>query len=417
MKTKLLKLALCAVALLPMGAWADGITQTTLWTFDQYYPGTLLPGGSGTDSDRHMEYAGLYINGMSHASSPHAVSVANGSSYAQSTIAEKTVNMVSCLSFVGPQNSDLKNNRSASSYTADCVAFQAGVAGTVYVDIAGNSGSDRTFNIYVASGSGSESATKNTTTMTSGRSVISASVTEGASVFISVSAGSWSLYAVKFVPTSEASTNKVITMSDMGVMTFSDTHAWTLPAGLKAYTLRALTNGKPATYEIASGSTIPAMTAVILQGEHGQNYTLTSADVTGAGTQDGSTALAMNNMLRPVIKDYNLPASNTIGTGTNNTWYNFILVKDGDNMVFKQSSGSGNITAGKAFYAVRSDLVNFPSGDAHIFLDLGSNETTSIEKVKNNMSEEAHIFDLQGRRILQPSKGLYIVNGKKVIIK
>ena len=28
-----------------------------------------------------------------------------------------------------------------------------------------------------------------------------------------------------------------------------------------------------------------------------------------------------------------------------------------------------------------------------------------------------HYYDLQGRRVLQPTKGMYIVNGKKVVIK
>ena len=32
------------------------------------------------------------------------------------------------------------------------------------------------------------------------------------------------------------------------------------------------------------------------------------------------------------------------------------------------------------------------------------------EEIKNN-----HIFDLQGRRVANPSKGLYIINGKKVV--
>jgi hypothetical protein len=27
------------------------------------------------------------------------------------------------------------------------------------------------------------------------------------------------------------------------------------------------------------------------------------------------------------------------------------------------------------------------------------------------------VFDLQGRRVLNPTKGVYIVNGKKVVLK
>jgi len=42
---------------------------------------------------------------------------------------------------------------------------------------------------------------------------------------------------------------------------------------------------------------------------------------------------------------------------------------------------------------------------------------TDIEKVMNLESEPEVIYDLQGRRITEPTKGLYIVNGKKVFVK
>ena len=40
MKRNLLKLALCAMAALPLGAWADAISDITLWTFDSYTAGS-----------------------------------------------------------------------------------------------------------------------------------------------------------------------------------------------------------------------------------------------------------------------------------------------------------------------------------------------------------------------------------------
>jgi hypothetical protein len=47
------------------------------------------------------------------------------------------------------------------------------------------------------------------------------------------------------------------------------------------------------------------------------------------------------------------------------------------------------------------------------------NETTSLNeelRVKNEESVDAW-YDMQGRKVAQPAKGLYIVNGKKVVIK
>ena len=46
------------------------------------------------------------------------------------------------------------------------------------------------------------------------------------------------------------------------------------------------------------------------------------------------------------------------------------------------------------------------------------NDITGIADVNSKMSDASgHLIDLQGRRVAQPAKGLYIVNGKKVFIK
>ena len=48
------------------------------------------------------------------------------------------------------------------------------------------------------------------------------------------------------------------------------------------------------------------------------------------------------------------------------------------------------------------------------------NETTDITMVQGEgfmVNGSDNYYDLQGRRVAQPTKGLYIVNGKKVVIK
>lgn len=53
----------------------------------------------------------------------------------------------------------------------------------------------------------------------------------------------------------------------------------------------------------------------------------------------------------------------------------------------------------------------------NVFIDF--DEPTGIKTVKGSeeMSKESVFFDLQGRRVAQPVKGMYIVNGKKVMVK
>ena len=48
-------------------------------------------------------------------------------------------------------------------------------------------------------------------------------------------------------------------------------------------------------------------------------------------------------------------------------------------------------------------------------LDLWSLATNGTQEISNLKSQT--IYDLQGRRVSQPTKGLYIINGRCVIIK
>ena len=42
---------------------------------------------------------------------------------------------------------------------------------------------------------------------------------------------------------------------------------------------------------------------------------------------------------------------------------------------------------------------------------------TGIQDVYSIKAEPGTIFDLQGRRVAKPAKGLYIINGKKIMVK
>ena len=46
------------------------------------------------------------------------------------------------------------------------------------------------------------------------------------------------------------------------------------------------------------------------------------------------------------------------------------------------------------------------------------NGTTGISNVRSQMPDATgEFYDLQGRRVMQPKKGLYIQNGRKAIVK
>jgi len=42
---------------------------------------------------------------------------------------------------------------------------------------------------------------------------------------------------------------------------------------------------------------------------------------------------------------------------------------------------------------------------------------TGINAVNAAANMDGNIYDLSGRRVMQPTKGLYIIGGKKVVVK
>jgi hypothetical protein len=45
------------------------------------------------------------------------------------------------------------------------------------------------------------------------------------------------------------------------------------------------------------------------------------------------------------------------------------------------------------------------------------NDPTGIDEVKGENGEVKAIYDLQGRKVAEPVKGIYIIDGKKVLVK
>ncbi len=82
----------------------------------------------------------------------------------------------------------------------------------------------------------------------------------------------------------------------------------------------------------------------------------------------------------------------------------------GNGALYK-SAGTTNIKAFRAYLDNKGDAV-----EARIFIE--GVETTGIEGLMKEESQKAGaVYDLQGRKVANPSRGLYIINGKKVIVK
>ena len=88
-------------------------------------------------------------------------------------------------------------------------------------------------------------------------------------------------------------------------------------------------------------------------------------------------------------------------------------------VLYNGTSGIGFYQTSASSFTIRANSAYLPAGivSAREFIPF-EDETTSISDVRSKMSDvKGEYFDLQGRKVAQPTKGLYIMNGKKVIIK
>lgn len=160
-------------------------------------------------------------------------------------------------------------------------------------------------------------------------------------------------------------------------------------SGANAYTATLdFENSKITCAEITGGQ-VPAGAGVLLYGDPNAEVTLTPI----------ATAAALgSNDLKGTTK-----ADGTLATKGSDNYY----VLSGD--TFKKFTGDA-FGANKAYFEVAAGAS--PARLAIVFDD----ETTGIKSVSNGQSTMNNVvYDLQGRRVAQPTKGLYIVNGKKVI--
>ena len=97
--------------------------------------------------------------------------------------------------------------------------------------------------------------------------------------------------------------------------------------------------------------------------------------------------------------------------------YNYILAQPAGKQIGFYRANNSNIAVGKAYLRIPQSLE--ARQFSFIGFDENGSETTGIVSVNNrNIDKMQRIYDLQGRRIDgQLSKGLYIVDGKKVIVK
>ena len=148
-----------------------------------------------------------------------------------------------------------------------------------------------------------------------------------------------------------------------------------------------------------------------------EGTTITKTQVTG--TVPAGTGLLLNGVTAniPVVASSSTDVSANklkrgtgAGVATESGKTKYVLSHDGTAVKFLKVSeyDSPTVDKGKA-YLEFNEVISARSLDF-------DGDVTAIKNIKVG-SEDNVYYDLQGRRVLYPTKGLYIVNGKKVILK
>ena len=197
-------------------------------------------------------------------------------------------------------------------------------------------------------------------------------------------------------------TEVTVTIGQYGCATYCSPYAldFTQVEGLKAY---AATGYNKATQVVTLTrvQTAEAGLGLFLKGEPGEyvvpvieysnDYTLNLLVGTLEQTTVNSTAGEMSN-------------------------YKFTIAEGDAAPMFYPFEDNTTLSAGKAYLQIPTAwLPATAQKSLNIRFDEG--ETTDIDELKGESGEVKTIYDLQGRVVENPTSGIYIINGKKVIIK
>lgn len=170
--------------------------------------------------------------------------------------------------------------------------------------------------------------------------------------------------------------------------------------GLRAFTATGYDHG---TLTVSRVLNAPAGTGLLLQGTAGVTYKVPYATQTGYYI----------NLLHGLTQDTQV--SPTTGDQTN-----FLLGKKDGVTTFYRVAQTGTVSAGKAYLQLPTSVVGDLAG-SRVMRIVADDETTGISEAlplnDNGELKNDNVYDLQGRRVEKPTRGLYIVNGRKVVIK
>lgn len=159
--------------------------------------------------------------------------------------------------------------------------------------------------------------------------------------------------------------------------------------------LATLTSGDASTLYFSTATTIEA----------NQPYAIKVATDFASATIDGVTI--KTGTTTQTVGDWQFVGNYTKDTAIPENSYFF-----SNNKLYKAADGTNKVQPFRGYFAYTGSV---EARGLNFIIDGETTALTLVNSEKRIMNSE--VYDLQGRRVAQPTKGLYIVNGKKVIIK
>lgn len=295
------------------------------------------------------------------------------------------------LTIINSGNSAIRSSNSASAYAKDAdVVFTTLPAGKYKLTsvVYKGSSSNATFS-YKA---GEKVIFTHTATNINSDTQTSEEFTLNESTPISLVKGGNERQGVDFIyiqRTGDAT--ETVSVSNAGFATYATTNNVVVPndENVKVMTVKVNAEGTAIELnEVKAGTTIPGNTGFLVKAPAGNHDFVV--------TSDKGTELTYND----------LKAATTDKPSDGTTY--FALTKIGDKVGFALVEKDVVIPAGKAYLEV-------PGKTAAKFFGLDG-EATGINSVKTAKADGAY-YTLEGVKTTKPVKGLYIHNGKKIVVK
>lgn len=181
-----------------------------------------------------------------------------------------------------------------------------------------------------------------------------------------------------------------VSVTEAGYATYATKHNVEVPSDVEVMTVKVnADNTSISLNKVKAGTLIPAKTGILVKAAKGDyNFAVTSKE---------GTPLENNNLVAA-----------TTDVPSDGAKY-FALTQ---------------LSEGKVGFAVVADGVKIPAGKAYLMVEKGSpakffgldGEATGINSVKTAKADGAY-YTLEGVKTTKPVKGLYIHNGKKIVVK